>query len=75
MPFTAWKHEERNRHKYRQMYLLKLQGRGAIVGKTGKTAVLPYFCKIERGGASGGCVIALRNNSFIGSKYHSLEPT
>ena len=26
MPFTAWKHEERNRHTSRQMYLLKLQG-------------------------------------------------
>ena len=24
--FTAWKHEERNRHKDRQMYLIKLQG-------------------------------------------------
>ena len=23
----------------------------------------------------GGCVIAVRNNSFIDSKYHSLEPT
>ena len=24
-PFTEWKHEERNRHKDRQMYLIKLQ--------------------------------------------------
>ena len=24
---------------------------------------------------SGGFVIAVRNNSFIDSKYHSLEPT
>ena len=28
--------------------------RGAIGGKTGKTAVLPWFCKIEHGGSSGG---------------------
>jgi hypothetical protein len=27
--------------------------RVAIGGKTGKTAVLPGFCKIERGGRSG----------------------
>ena len=26
-------------------------GRGAIGGKTGKTAILPGFCQIERGGA------------------------
>ena len=26
VPFTAWKHEERNRFKDRQMYFLKLQG-------------------------------------------------
>ena len=25
-----------------------------IRGKTGKTVVLPRFCKIERGGCSGG---------------------
>ena len=32
--------------------------RGAIGGKTGKTAVLPEFCKIECGGGSGsGCHI------------------
>ena len=27
--------------------------RGAIGGKTGKTVVLPRFCKIEHGGSSG----------------------
>ena len=27
---------------------------GAVGGKTGKTAVLPRFCKIGRGGGSGG---------------------
>ena len=26
MPFTAWKHEERNRHRDRQMYLQKFRG-------------------------------------------------
>ena len=28
--------------------------RGAIGGKTGKTVVLPGFCKIESGGGNGG---------------------
>ena len=27
---------------------------GATRGKTAKTAVLPEFCKVERGGGSGG---------------------
>ena len=31
--------------------------RGAIGGKTGKTAVLPGFCKIERGGGNGTAVL------------------
>ena len=26
----------------------------AVVGETGKTAVLPGFCELERGGGSGG---------------------
>jgi hypothetical protein len=25
VPFTAWKHEERNRHRDRQMYLLNFR--------------------------------------------------
>jgi hypothetical protein len=25
VPFTAWKHEERNRHRDRKMYLLKFR--------------------------------------------------
>ena len=29
---------------------------GAVGGKTGKTTVLPGFCKIERGGGSGGAL-------------------
>ena len=28
MPFTAWKHEERNRHRDRQMYLLNSAAAG-----------------------------------------------
>ena len=31
--------------------------RGAIGGKTGKTAVLPGFCKIERGGGGAGLIL------------------
>ena len=31
-----------------------IPGRGAIGGKTGKTMVLPGFCKIECDGGSGG---------------------
>ena len=34
------------------MPLIHAKSRGAIVVKTGKTAVLPGFCKIERGGSS-----------------------
>ena len=47
MPFTAWKHEER-----------QTQRQTNVFNKT-----------------SGGCVIAVRDNSFIDSKQHFLEPT
>ena len=33
--------------------LSSYKARGAIGGKTGKTAVFPGFCKIELGGGSG----------------------
>ena len=33
---------------------LPYQRRRSVGGKTGKTAVLPGFCKIEHGGGSGG---------------------
>ena len=33
---------------------IKINASGAVGGKTCKTAVLPAFCKIERGGGSGG---------------------
>ena len=39
--------------------------RGAIGGKTGKTAVLPGFCKIERGG-SGGAPPCYRGLIWLG---------
>ena len=40
--------------------------RGAIGGKTGKTAVLPGFCKIERGGGSGGVPLCYRGLTWLG---------
>ena len=39
--------------------LFSLQARGAIRGKTGKTAVLPGFCQIERGGVPPRHVIGV----------------
>ena len=35
---------------------VKRQGHRAIGGKIGKAAVLPGFCKIERGGEGGGAI-------------------
>jgi hypothetical protein len=35
---------------------IKINASGAIGGKTGKTAVLPGFCKIEHSGGSGGAL-------------------
>jgi hypothetical protein len=32
---------------------------GAVGGKTGKTAVLPEFCKIECSGGSGGHIVVV----------------
>ena len=40
--------------KHGSYVLAGATGRGAIGGKTGKTLVLPGFCKIERGGGSDG---------------------
>ena len=48
LPFTAWKEEERNRHRDKKNLFTM---------------------------TSGGFMIVVRNNSFIDSKQHSLEPT
>ena len=43
-------HENQSKLKFRPIrYILT---RGVVVGKTGKTAVLPVFCGIEPGGGS-----------------------
>ena len=40
--------------------------RGAIGGKTGKTTVLPSFCKIEHDGGSGGAPLCYGGLSLPG---------
>ena len=42
--------------------------RGAIGGKTGKTVVLPGFCKIEWGGSGGACRGVIGALSGLGAR-------
>ena len=49
-----------------QVALNLSEDRGAIGGKTGKTVVLPGFCKIEHGGGSGGAPPYYRGLTWLG---------
>ena len=51
--------------------LFSLKARGAIGGKTGKTAVLPGFCQIERGGGSGGMPPCYRGLIWLGQTHRA----
>jgi hypothetical protein len=44
---------------------------GTIGGKTGKTAVLPKFCKIECGGSSSGASPCYRVLIWLGGACHT----
>ena len=52
---------------FRNLKIIGYIFRGAIVGKTGKTAVLSGFCKIEsRGSSSGGASLHIVGAREIG---------
>ena len=44
-----------------------VEGRGALGGKTGTTAVLPGFCNIEQNGGSGSAPPCNRDLSGLGA--------
>ena len=66
-------------HSHLQVYLIQIFvaaflscihfnfSRAATKGKTGKTVVLPEFCKVEFGGGSGGANVA--GGARVGSHF------